>query len=77
MNFIGILSLHLLKKRAVKVVEGSKKWNRFLNVMLLNLSSIRLKIPIRNILNQQKMVNVLFMLILKKQRLYNLYNCND
>lgn len=66
----SIPSFTYVEKSGAKVVEGSKKSTQtiLLNVLLLNLSSIRLKIPIRNILNQQKMVNILFMLT-QEQRL--------
>lgn len=66
----SIPSFTYVEKSGAKVVEGSKRSTQtiLLNVLLLNLSSIRLKIPIRNMLNQQKMVSILFMLT-QEQRL--------
>ena len=66
----SIPSFTYVEKSGAKVVEGSKKSTQtiLLNVLLLNLSSIRLKIPNTEHIESTKMVNILFMLT-QEQRL--------
>ena len=66
----SIPSFTYVEKSGAKVVEGSKKINTDDLIERAAIESFfnTLEIPIRNILNQQKMVNILFMLT-QEQRL--------